>query len=231
MKRTPIDMSDERRILSWMIASDVIFQHVHTTYDSPRLFESSFARTVATWIHGWAATEPDRAPGTAIQDLYATHAKSVHDEEDTKAIALFLGSLSKDWSHAVPTSDAWAREQYQSIPAEKRRLITSHDAFGYHAAHYGVQFLAPQGVSTESEPSAKEVARLIKQIKRDKIKAIFMENMSSPKLLAQLARDAGVSPAGNLYADALSAKDGPASDYLAMMRYNVQQILAGLRAN
>lgn len=111
MKRTPIDMSDERRILSWMIASDVVFQHAHSNYDSPRLFESSFARTVATWIHGWAATEPDRAPGTAIQDLYATHAKSVHDEEDTKAIALFLGNLSKDWSHAVPTSDAWAREQ------------------------------------------------------------------------------------------------------------------------
>ncbi len=127
--------------------------------------------------------------------------------------------------------DAWAREQYQSIPTEKRRLITSHDAFGYHAAHYGVQFLAPQGVSTESEPSAKEVARLIKQIKRDKIKAVFMENMSNPKLLAQLARDAGVSPAGKLYADALSGKDGPAADYLTMMRYNVQQILAGLRAN
>lgn len=111
MKRTPIDMSDERRILSWMIASDVIFQHVHSTYDSPRLFESTFARAVATWIHGWAATEPDKAPGTAIQDLYATHAKSVNDEEDTKTIALFLGNLSKDWAHAVPTSDAWAREQ------------------------------------------------------------------------------------------------------------------------
>lgn len=111
MKRTPIDMSDERRILSWMIASDIIFQHVHTTYDSPRLFESSFARTVATWIHGWAATEPDKAPGTAIQDLYAVRSKEVHDEEDTKAIALFLGNLSKDWTHAVPTSDAWAREQ------------------------------------------------------------------------------------------------------------------------
>lgn len=111
MKRTQVDMSDERRILSWMIASDVIFQHVHTTYDSPRLFESSFARTVATWIHGWATTEPDRAPGTSIQDLYATHAKGIHDEEDTKAIALFLGNLSKDWASSVPTSDAWAREQ------------------------------------------------------------------------------------------------------------------------
>lgn len=111
MKRTPIDMSDERRILSWMIASDVIFQHVHSTYDSPRLFESSFARTVAGWIHGWAVTEPDKAPGTAIQDLYAKHAPRVHDESDTQAIALFLGNLSKDWTHAVPTSDAWAREQ------------------------------------------------------------------------------------------------------------------------
>lgn len=111
MKRTTIDMSDERRILSWIIASDAVFQHVHTTYDAPRLFESSFARTVATWIQEWASTEPDKAPGSAIQDLYAKYAPTVHDEEDSKILHQFLGNLSRDWTKEAPTSDAWAREQ------------------------------------------------------------------------------------------------------------------------
>lgn len=138
---------------------------------------------------------------------------------------------SEAYIKQITELDQWAVAQYQSIPKEKRRLITSHDAFGYHGAHFNVQFLSPQGVSTESEPSAKEVAKLIAQIKRDKIKAVFMENMSNPQMLQQLAKDAGVVPAGKLYADALSPKDGPAGTYLKMMRYDVEQIVAGLRRN
>jgi len=111
MRRTTVDMSEERRILSWMIASDVLFQYVHTTYDAPRLFETSFARTVASWIFSWASSEPDKAPGSAIQDLYARNAPKVTDEADSQALALFLGNLSKDWTKDAPPSDAWAREQ------------------------------------------------------------------------------------------------------------------------
>jgi zinc/manganese transport system substrate-binding protein len=127
--------------------------------------------------------------------------------------------------------DAWVRAQYARFPAEKRRIITSHDAFGYHGAHYGIEFLAPQGMSTESEASAKDVARLVQQIRREKIKAVFMENMSSPKLIQQLSRDAGVTLAGELYPDALSKENGPAKTYLILIRHNVEEIVAALGRN
>jgi len=131
----------------------------------------------------------------------------------------------------LQTLDAWAREQVATIPVEKRKVITSHDAFGYFADHYQIKFLAPQGISTEAEPSAKQVARLIKQIQREKIKAVFVENMSNPKLLAQLSNDAGVTLGAALYADALSAADKPGASYLQMMRHNVTQLVAGMKLN
>jgi zinc/manganese transport system substrate-binding protein len=127
--------------------------------------------------------------------------------------------------------DVWAKEQFAAIPADKRKVITSHDAFGYFAAHYQAKFLAPQGVSTEAEPSAKQVAQLIRQIQREKIKAVFVENMSNPKLLAQLSKDAGATVGAALYADALSAPDELGATYLQMMRHNVTQLAAGMKLN
>lgn len=138
---------------------------------------------------------------------------------------------SEAYIKELQTLDAWAKEQFAAIPAGKRKVITSHDAFGYFGAHYQVSFLAPQGISTESEPSAKEVAQLIKQIQREKIKAVFFENMSNPKLLAQLSKDAGVTPGPALYVDALSKPGGPADSYLKLMRHNVTQLVAGIRQN
>jgi zinc/manganese transport system substrate-binding protein len=127
--------------------------------------------------------------------------------------------------------DAWAQAQIATIPADKRKVITSHDAFGYFAAQYGVKFLAPQGVNTEAEPSAKQVAQLIKQIQREKIRAVFVENMSNPKLIAQLSKDAGATLGASLYADALSTADQPGATYLQMMRHNVTQLVAGMKLN
>ena len=127
--------------------------------------------------------------------------------------------------------DSWASGQFAAIPAYKRKVITSHDAFGYFAAHYRIEFLAPQGVSTDAEPSAKGVAQLFQQIRREKIKAVFLENMNNPRLLDQLAKDAGVSPGATLYVDALSAPGGPAGNYLALMRHNVKQLVLGMEQN
>ena len=127
--------------------------------------------------------------------------------------------------------DAWAQAQIATIPADKRKVITSHDAFGYFAAQYGVKFLAPQGVNTEAEPSAKQVAQLIKQIQREKIRAVFVENMSNPKLIAQLSKDAGATLGASLYADALSTADQPGATYLQMMRHNVTQLVTGMKRN
>ncbi|MDO8718343.1 MAG: metal ABC transporter substrate-binding protein [Polaromonas sp.] len=127
--------------------------------------------------------------------------------------------------------DTWAKAQFAAIPAAKRKVITSHDAFGYFAAQYQIRFLAPQGVSTDAEPSARQVAQLIRQIQREKIRAVFIENMSNPKLLAQLARDAGVTVGPALYVDALSAAGGPADSYLKLMRHNVTELALGMQKN
>lgn len=127
--------------------------------------------------------------------------------------------------------DAWAKLQFATLPKDKRKVITSHDAFGYFADHYDISFMAPQGMSTEAEPSAKQVAGLIRQIQQEKIRAVFVENMSNSKLLAQLSRDAGVSVGTSLYADALSAPDQPGANYLAMMRHNVAQLVLGMQRN
>ncbi len=127
--------------------------------------------------------------------------------------------------------DVWAREQFASISPSRRKVITSHDAFGYLAAQYQIKFLAPQGVSTDAEPSAKGVAQLIRQIQREKIRAVFVENMSNPRLLAQLSKDAGVSVGAALYSDALSNAGQPGATYLQMMRHNVTQLVAGMKLN
>jgi zinc/manganese transport system substrate-binding protein len=127
--------------------------------------------------------------------------------------------------------DDWEKMQISTIAQAKRKVLTSHDAFGYFAMHYGVQFLAPQGVSTQAEPSAKQVAPLIQQIKREKIRAVFVENMSNTQLVAQLSKDAGATVGASLYADALSTANQPGATYLAMMHHNVTQLVAGMALN
>jgi zinc/manganese transport system substrate-binding protein len=127
--------------------------------------------------------------------------------------------------------DAWAAAQFATIPAKKRIVITSHDAFGYFGAHYGIRFLAPQGISTESEASAMDVAKLVRQIKLARIRAVYMENMTNPALIEQLARETGVTLGAPLYADALSGPQGKAPNYIEMVRYNVTQLMTGLKQN
>lgn len=121
--------------------------------------------------------------------------------------------------------DAWA-----TIPPERRKVVTSHDAFGYYARAYGVRFLPAQGVSTDSQPSAAGVARLIRQVQREQVRAIFIERLAGGRLLEQIARETGVRPSAvPLYADALSRPDGPVPDYLALMRHNTRAMVEALR--
>jgi zinc/manganese transport system substrate-binding protein len=114
------------------------------------------------------------------------------------------------------------------IPADRRKIITTHDAFGYFGAAYGMEFIAPEGVSTESEASAKDVARIITQIRKQKIPAVFMENISDPRLMQQIAHETGAKIGGKLYSDALSEPSGPAPSYIDMMRNNIRQFTSAL---
>jgi zinc/manganese transport system substrate-binding protein len=125
--------------------------------------------------------------------------------------------------------DRWVKTEFSSIPKEKRRMITSHDALGYLGAAYGITILSPMGVSTESEPSAGGIARLIKQIRKERITAVFIENVTDPRLMEQVAKESGIILRGELYSDALSKPEGPAATYLDMFKNNVTKIVAAMR--
>jgi zinc/manganese transport system substrate-binding protein len=124
--------------------------------------------------------------------------------------------------------DAEIRGAVERIPRDRRKIITSHDAFGYFEKAYGVTFVAPQGVSTEAEASAKDVARIIQQIRREKIPAVFLDNVSDRRLADRIAKESGARIGGKLYSDALSAPDGPAGTYIEMMRHNIRALSAAL---
>ena len=127
--------------------------------------------------------------------------------------------------------DRRVRERLGTIPTEKRRVITTHDAFAYYGRAYRVAFMAPEGVSTESEPSAKTVAALIRQIRREGIKALFLENISDPRLMEEIARETGAGLGPPLYSDALSGPDGPAPTYIRMIDYNTVALKEGMLKN
>ncbi len=135
------------------------------------------------------------------------------------------------YSARLAALDGWVRTQIATVPPAKRLAITSHDAFGYFGRAYGVAFLAPEGIDTESEVPARALGRLVTQIRRTGIRAIFLENMADPRLVRQLADETGAKVGGTLYVDALSPPDGPAPTYTAMFRHNVPDLVAAMQAN
>ena len=124
--------------------------------------------------------------------------------------------------------DGQVRAAVAAIPPDRRKIITTHDAFGYFGAAYGVAFIAPQGVSTESEVSARDVAKIITQIRKQKIPAVFLENVTDERLLKRIADESGARVGGTLYSDALTDGQGPAPTYLDMMQHNVKQLAEAL---
>lgn len=132
------------------------------------------------------------------------------------------------YSQRLGVLDSWVHHELGAIPKADRRIITSHDAFGYFGKAYGIELMAPVGFSTEAEPTAKEVAALIQQMKATKVRAIFIESMSDPRLTRQISKDGGGTIGGVLYSDSLSPSDGPAATYEAMFRHNVSVLKAAL---
>jgi zinc/manganese transport system substrate-binding protein len=151
------------------------------------------------------------APDPAARDVY---------EANAAAYAAKLDAL-----------DAEVKDAIEKIPADRRRIITTHDAFGYFAAAYGVTFIAPQGVSTEAEVSARDVARIITQIRKQKIPAVFLENVTDKRLLERIGAESGARIGGTLYSDALSKPGGEADTYLKMVHHNIAALKAGMMKN
>ncbi|MBM3653164.1 MAG: metal ABC transporter substrate-binding protein, partial [Alphaproteobacteria bacterium] len=124
--------------------------------------------------------------------------------------------------------DAEIRQAIDALPKERRRVVSTHDAFGYFASRYGVEFIAPQGVSTEAEVSARDVAKIIDAVKSQKVAAVFIENIADPRLAKRIASETGARMGGVLYSDALSDAKGDGATYVDMMRHNVKQLAKAL---
>ena len=128
----------------------------------------------------------------------------------------------------IDTLFAEASARFDALPEGRRTIVTGHDAFGYFEAQFGLRFLAPLGVNTESEPSARELAALIQQIREQAVVGLFVENITNPDLVNQIAAETGLRIGGRLYSDALSVRGGPATSYLSMMRHNIDALLKAL---
>jgi zinc/manganese transport system substrate-binding protein len=133
--------------------------------------------------------------------------------------------------HYLKNLDALDREVHEAIakiPADRRKVISTHDAFGYFAAAYGIEFIAPEGVSTESEASARDIAGIITQVKSSKIPAVFLENISDPRLMRRIATETGAKIGGTLYSDSLTGEKGDAPTYIDMVRHNIKTLTSAL---
>ena len=124
--------------------------------------------------------------------------------------------------------DGEIRAAIEAIPSARRKVITAHSAFGYFGDAYGIEFIAPEGLSTEAEPSARDIAKLIEQIRRENVPALFLENVADSRLLQRIGAETGVRIGGRLYSDALSPPDGPAASYIEMMRSNLRELTRAL---
>lgn len=173
--------------------------------------------------------DPHAWQNVANAQTYVRNIASALEQADPDGAAVYRGNAHAYLAELGGLDDA-IRDAMAAIPEAQRTLVTSHDAFGYFAAAYAVRMLAPQGMSTESEASAADVAALIRQIKAESVRALFVENITNPRLLEQVGRETGAVIGGVLYSDALSPPGGAAATYVAMMRHNAESIAMALQS-
>jgi zinc/manganese transport system substrate-binding protein len=222
--------------------------------DAKALKESDVVFVSGEGLEGWMDRLITASGYTGTPIVASNGIKTREMEEDGKTIAdphvwnspvnveIWVNNIEKGLAAADPEDaahfranaenfrkklvelDKYAHSKFDPIPADKRQVLTSHDAFGYFGREYKIKFLSPVGLSTDTEASAADVAKLIDQIKAEGVKVYFFENSNDPKLVKQVAAATGAQPGGELYVEALSDKNGPASTYLKMFRYNVDQV-------
>ncbi|TPQ34356.1 ABC transporter substrate-binding protein [Bradyrhizobium guangdongense] len=142
--------------------------------------------------------------------------------------AEFFRIQTKAYLEKLETLDREVRDILAKIPPDRRKVISTHDAFGYFAAEYGIQFIAPLGVSTETEPSARDIAAIISQVRAAKIPAVFLENISDDRLIRRIAAETGAKVGGTLISDGLTGEKGPAPTYIDMVRHNIKALTSAL---
>ncbi len=211
----------------------------------PRLIESSGSKaSVVTASNGVAPRKIDA--GELLSRHHEPGSLDPHAWQSVANAAIYVANIRDAMAAADPANadiyktnaeaylailqrlDHDIRDAVAQIPSDRRKVISTHAAFGYFAAAYGITFLAPQGVSTDSEPTARDIAGLITQIKTEKIPAVFLENISDPRLIRQIAAESGAAVGGTLYSDSLTDADGVAPTYIELMGHNIKTIVNAL---
>ncbi len=177
--------------------------------------------------HHHGAFDPHAWQDIANAVIYVDNITEALAKTDPANASTYYGNRAT-YVAEMQALDAEIRKRVAELPEDKRTVVTAHDAFGYFSETYGLRFVAPHGISTESAPSAANVAALIRQIREEGITAVFVETLSDQRLLKQIADETGASIGGTLYSDALSGPDGPASTYLDMMRHNSSTLVDAL---
>lgn len=176
---------------------------------------------------GKTVTDPHVWNSPVNVKIWVANIEKALSAADPADAAAFKANAEK-YTKKLDELDAYAHSKFDKIADNSRKVLTSHDAFGYFGREYNVSFLAPLGLSTESEASAAEVAKLIEQIKQERVKTYFFENSNDPRLVKQVATATGAKPGGELYVESLSDTKGPAPTYEKMFRYNVDQLSAAM---
>ena len=200
----------------------------------PRLVQSSGSKaTVVTASAGitplklGSAADPHAWQSVPNAKIYATdiaNALAVAAPDDAE----YFRAQAKAYLEKLETLDREVREAVARIPPDRRKVISTHDAFGYFSAEYGIRFIAPLGVSTETEPSARDIAAIIGQIKAQKIPAVFLENISDDRLIRRIAAETGSKVGGTLISDGLTGEKGLAPTYIDMVRHNIKALTSAL---
>ncbi|WFU80295.1 metal ABC transporter substrate-binding protein [Bradyrhizobium sp. CIAT3101] len=200
----------------------------------PRLVQSAGSKaTIVTASAGIAplklgsAADPHAWQSVPNAKVYVTDIANALVAADPDDAELFR-TQAKAYLDKLEALDREVREAVAKIPPERRKIISTHDAFGYFAAEYGVQFVAPLGVSTETEPSARDIAAIIGQVKAARIPAVFLENISDDRLIRRIAAETGAKVGGTLISDGLTGEKGPAPTYIDMVRHNIKALTSAL---
>jgi zinc/manganese transport system substrate-binding protein len=177
--------------------------------------------------HGARAPDPHAWQSVPNAETYVVNIRDAMVSADSANAATYRANAAA-YLTKLEALDRDVREAVARIPINRRKVISTHDAFGYFAAAYGITFIAPEGVSTETEPSARDIATIITMIKNERTPAVFLENVSDPRLMRQIASETGTSIGGTLYSDSLTKEDGEAPTYIAMVRHNITTITRAL---
>ena len=177
--------------------------------------------------HGHGSLDPHAWQSIGNAKIYAANIRDALIAADPDGKAAYEAQAAA-YLARLDEVEAQAKSLAARIPPERRKIITSHDAFRYFEAAYGIDFVSPQGVSTDAEASAKDVGRIIQQIRREKIAAVFVENVSDARLMERIAKETGARIGERVYSDALSEPGGPAGTYIDMMRHNIRAFSAAL---